>query len=173
MGYMHRFVRLTLEQDAQLRDVEKNPLLNAKVRLRASIVRLSNQNFSLSRLCLHFGRSERAVRNDLRRYEQHGLAGLADGKSPGAPSLFTAEMTAFVQEKLLEDRIWNCALLLDATLKRFGVRVERETMRLKVRSLGYSWKRTKYVPSKTPNPEVLAEHQASLETLKKGLEQAS
>ena len=37
-----------------------------------------------------------------------------------------------------------------------------------LRRLGYSWKRARYAPAKKLDPEVRKEHQASLETLKRG-----
>ncbi|WP_414658024.1 hypothetical protein ACINK0_14345 [Deinococcus sp. VB343] len=37
-----------------------------------------------------------------------------------------------------------------------------------LKRLGYSWKRARYAPAKKLDPEVMQEHQASLETLKRG-----
>ena len=73
-----------------------------------------------------------------------------------------------MQTKLAEDRLWNSALLSEAVREQFGVRLGREVIRLKLLELGYSWKRARYAPGKQADPEVVAEHRASLETLKKG-----
>lgn len=163
-----RFLSLTLEQDDALRELELNPHINAKVRLRASIVRLNNAGWSAARLAAHFRRNPQSIHNDLDRFEQFGVEGLADGKATGAKPKFTAEMEAFMHAKLAEDRVWNSSLLGEAIEKKFGVGHKREAIRVKLLALGYTWKRTRYAPSKQVDPEVLAEHQASLETLKRG-----
>ena len=42
MGHPHIFIQLSDEQNTELLALEKNPLINNKVRLRASIIRLSS-----------------------------------------------------------------------------------------------------------------------------------
>lgn len=163
-----RFVCLSTEQDTTLRKLELNPHINAKVRLRASIIRLNSAGWSAARLAAHFGRNPQSVHNDLNRFEQHGIAGLGDGKAPGAKPKFTAEIEVFLHAKLAEERVWNSTLLGESIEKKFGVTLGREAIRVKLLELGYSWKRTRYAPGQQVDPEVVAEHQASLETLKRG-----
>lgn len=163
-----RFLSLTPEQDDVLRELELNPYVNAKVRLRASIVRLNNAGWNATRLAAHFGRNPQSIHNDLDRFEQHGVSGLGDGKAPGAKPKFTAEIEAFVTAKLAEERVWNSGLLGEAIKEEFGVSLRREAIRVKLLELGYSWKRTRYSPGEVVDPKVVAEHRASLETLKKG-----
>jgi transposase len=163
-----RFVRLSQEQDQTLRELELDPYINAKVRLRASIIRLNHAGWNAARLAAHFGRNPQSIHNDLDRFEQFGVEGLADGKATGAKPKFTPEMLAFMHAKLAEDRVWNSSLLGEAIEKEFGVRVKREAIRIKLRELGYSWKRSRYAPGKQADPKLVAEHQASLETLKRG-----
>jgi transposase len=145
-----------------------NPHVNAKVRLRASIVRLNNAGWSAARLAAHFRRSPQSIHNDLDRFEQQGVAGLGDGKAPGAKPKFTAEMEAFIHCKIAEDRVWNSELLGEAIAEKFGVSVKREAVRVKLLELGYTWQRTRYAPGEQVDPEVVAEHRTSLETLKRG-----
>ena len=73
-----------------------------------------------------------------------------------------------MQSKLSETRVWNSTLLGEAIEQAFGVSIKREAVRVKLLELGYSWKRTRYAPGKQADPEVVSEHQASLETLKRG-----
>ena len=80
----------------------------------------------------------------------------------------TPEMEGYLHERLAEPRLWNSTLLAEALHERFGVRVGRDTIRVRLLALGYSWKRGRYAPGKDPDPDVLHEHQASLATLKKG-----
>ena len=56
--------------------------------------------------------------------------------------------------------------LVKPSNKRSGIK--REAIRVKLLELGYAWKRTRYAPGKQADPEVVAKHQASLETLKRG-----
>lgn len=163
-----RFLRLTSEQDEALRELELSPLVNAKVKLRASIIRLNGAGWSAGRLAEHFGRNPQSIHNDLNRFEKGGVSGLADGKAEGAKPKFTSEIEAFLHTKLAEERIWNSALLSEAIEEKFGVSLRREAIRVKLLELGYSWKRSRYAPGKTADPKVVAEHQASLETLKRG-----
>ena len=163
-----RFLHSSAEQDEALRELEVSPVVDAKVRLRASIIRLNNALWSAPKLSIHFGRNLQSVHNDLDRFEQFGVEGLADGKATGATPKVTPEMEAFLRSKLAEDRVWNSTLLSEAVEEKFGVSLKREAIRVKLLELGYAWKRTRYAPGKQADPEVVAEHQASLETLKRG-----
>lgn len=168
MATPKRHLELTTEQDKVLRDLELSPVINAKVKLRASIVRLNASGWSAGRLAAHFGRNLQSVHNDLDRYEKEGVSGLSDGKAKGAAPKFTPEIEQFMHESLAEDRVWNSSLLAEAIKERFAVDLGRESVRLKLRALGYSWKRSRYAPSKRVDADVLLEHKASLETLKRG-----
>lgn len=163
-----RFLSLTPEQDEALRALELSPVVNAKVRLQASVIRLNGADWGVPKLVSHFGRNPQSIHNDLDRFEQFGVEGLVDGQAPGNPPRVTPEITAFLERKLAEDRVWNSTLLGEAVREQFGVRLGREAIRVTLLELGYSWKRTRYAPGKEADPEVVAEHRASLETLKKG-----
>ena len=82
-----------------------SPGINAKVRLRASVIRLNGAGWTAPKLVAHFGRSLQSVHNDLDRFEQSGVAGLVDGKAPGNQPSVTPEMRAFLETKLGEDRV--------------------------------------------------------------------
>ena len=168
MAKLLRFLKLTSEQDKALRELELSSVLNAKVRLRASIMRLNHAGWGVPRLVTHFGRNPQSLHNDLDRFEQFGIAGLADGKAPGTKPSVTPEIEHFMQRKLEEDRIWNSSLSGEVITEQFGVKLGREVIRVKLLELGYSWKRARYAPGKQADPEVVAEHQASPATLKRG-----
>ena len=68
-----------------------------------------------------------------------------------------------------EQRTWNATQLAEALGEGFGVEVTPEAVRRHLRSMGYSWKRTRYVPSKPPDPDEEREAREELEALKKGL----
>ena len=159
---------LSPDEDAALRSLELSAGIHVKVRLRASIVRLNASGMTVPRLAQHFHRNQQSVHNDLDRYETRGIAGLTDGQHAGHPRRVTPEMEGYLHERLAEPRLWNSTLLAEALHERFGVRVSRDAMRVRLLALGYSWKRGRYSPGKDPDPDVLHEHQASLVTLTKG-----
>ena len=163
-----RYVQLSKEEDEALRVLELSAVMNAKVCLRAAVVRLNAAGWSVPRLSQHFGRNQQSLHNDLDRYETSGIQGLVDGKAPGNKPRITPEIQAFLHSKLSEDRVWNSDLLGEAIEEQFGAKLGREAIRVKLLALGYRWKRTRYAPGKQADPEVVAEHQASLETLKRG-----
>jgi transposase len=162
------FIHLTDEQDKQLRTLELSPTINHKVRLRASIYRLSNQGWDIPRLSSHFKRHKTSIKKDFKRWEEFGVAGMCDGVTTGRPRRLSLEIQVWLKDQLEQDRVWNATLLCEAIKKQFDVTITIGPMRLYLLEMGYSWKRTRYSSGKTPDPEVKAEHRASLETLKKG-----
>jgi transposase len=75
-----------------------------------------------------------------------------------------------MEGKLCEERTWNATQLAEALAESFGVEVVTpEAVRQHLHSMGYSWKRTRYVPSKSPEPDEEREAAEELEALKKGL----
>ncbi len=169
MGHPHLFIHLTDEQNNELLALEKTPFINNKVRLRAGIIRLSSTGFSIEKLSQHYQRCPQAIRDDLSRYEQHGIAGLVDAQKTGKPSKFTTEIETFLKTKLELDRVWNSSLLSEAVKQEFNVSISPEGIRVKLLEFGYSWKRTRYSPGKTPDENEVDEFKGDLDTLKKGL----
>lgn len=168
MGRPDRRIEISQEDDDLLRELETSPHTHPKARLRVSILRLHRQGWTTLQLAKHFGRNHQAVHNDLTRFVERGIAGLADIPPPGQRSLVTPEIEQFLHEKLQEERFWNAPLLGEEIQKRFQVAIGRRALVNHLRRLGYSWKRARYAPTKKLDPEVIEQHQASLETLKRG-----
>jgi transposase len=79
-------------------------------------------------------------------------------------------MEAFMEERLSEEeRTWNATQLAEVLKEEFGLEVTSEAVRQHLLSMGYSWKRTRYVPNKAPDPEAEREAREKLEALKRGL----
>ena len=123
----------------------------------------------MSAIAAYTGRGAASVFRDLDRWEERGFEGLADGTAPGNPRRVTEEVRAFMEEKLSEERTWNASQLAEQIERRFGVVVTPEAVRQHLNAMGYSWKRTRYVPSKPADPEEEREAREELEGLKKGL----
>ena len=165
-----RHIRLTEEEDAQLREIEQDPYLKPKVRLCAQILRLSNGGSNMKEIASYTGRSSASIARDFDRWSERGLEGLADGAAPGNPPRITRPMEAFMEEKLSEEeeRTWNATQLAEVLKEEFGLEVSSEAVRQHLVSMGYSWKRTRYVPNKAPDPEAQREAREELEALKRG-----
>jgi transposase len=157
-----------------LREIEQDPHLRPKVRLRAQVLRLSNRGATTERIAAYTGRSRISIGRDFDRWEQRGFEGLADGVAPGNPPRVTEEARALLKEKLSdEERTWNATQLAEAVEERFGVEVSSEAIRQHLLSMGFRWKRTRYVPSRPPDPEEERQARADLEELKRGPKKAS
>jgi transposase len=163
-----RFVRLTEEEDIQLREIEQDPYLKPKVRLRAQVLRLSHRGSNMGKIAAYTGRSTQSVGRDLDRWEERGVEGLADGSAPGNPPLITQEARTYLRRRLSEERTWNATQLAEALKESRGLEVTPEAVRQHLLSMGYSWKRTRYVPSGEPDPEEESKAREELEQLKKG-----
>lgn len=163
-----QYLKLSAEEDEQLRRIEQSAHVKAKVRLRACEIRLNAAGLSRSEIAKHTGRNYATICQDLARWRERGIDGLADGVASNQPEKLKPELRAFVVEKLQEERTWTCNKLVQAVYETFGIKVGREAMRLRILKMGYCWKRTRYVPCKQIDPEVVHEHKASLDTLKRG-----
>ena len=163
-----RRIEVSQAADELLRELEISPYTHPKVRLRVSILRLHRLGWSIPQLSSHFGRNHQAVHNDLTRFEDHGIPGLADDCPPGQPRRVTPEMEQFLHEKLREPRFWNATLLCEALQEQFQILIGPRALSNHLRRLGYSWKRARYSPAKTLDPQVAEQHRSSLETLKRG-----
>ena len=124
-------------------------------------------------IAAYTGRSEASVLRDLDRWEERGFGGLADGTAPGNPPLLTGEVRAFMEEKLREQRSWNATQLAEAVEERFELVLTPEAVRQRLIAMGYRWKRTRYAPSREPDPEEERVAREELAELKRGPKRAS
>jgi transposase len=72
-----------------------------------------------------------------------------------------------MEERLTEERTWNATQLAEVLKEEFALVVTPEAVRQHLHSMGYSWKRTRYVPNKEPDPDEEREAREELEALKK------
>lgn len=168
-----RHIQLTEQEDDQLREIEHNPRLKPKVRLRAQVLRLSNRGLNLGRIASHTDRGKASIARDLEGWAERGVEGLADGSAPGNPPRITQKMRWYTEERLSEERAWNATQLSEALKGEFSVSVTPGAVRQHLVPVGYSWKRTRRGPAKEPDAEEGREAGEELERLKKGPRRAS
>jgi transposase len=165
-----RYIELSETEDQELKEIENNQGLAEKVRLRAKVIRLSQRQMSIEEIANYSGRHRSSIRRDFDRWEAQGVEGLADRASPGQASQLGEKERGFICEKLAEERAWTASTLAEEVNKKFKLSVNRESMRVCLLELGYSWQRQRYVPIKTPDSKVLNEAKETLEGLKKAEE---
>jgi transposase len=119
------------------------------------------------------GRNYRSIIRDLERWEARGIEGLTDGSAPGNKSPLGEEQRVWLREKLTEEVNYSANDLAKGLRERFTIRANRESVRVCLRELGYSWQRHRYVPVKAVDTKLLHEHKASLEILKRGHKQVA
>ena len=73
-----------------------------------------------------------------------------------------------MEERLTEERTWNATQRAEVLKEQFALVVTPDAVRQHLHSMGYSWKRTRYVPKKEPDPEEEREAREELEALKRG-----
>ena len=169
-----RFVRLTPEEDARLRAVEQDPLLKPKVRLRAQVLRSSGRGENVGSIAA-YNRAQRGERPT--RPRPLGGAGLRGARRRHGPRQPAAHNRG--GEGLHEGGAFG-----GAHPERLAAgRGDRGPLRDRGRprggppappvAMGYRWKRTRYVPSRPPDPEEEREAASDLEELKRGLAKGS
>lgn len=165
----NRFIKLSIEENEKLRVLEQNPHIHPKVRLRAQILRLSHKGMSMQEIGQYVGKSYATVRTTFARWETASYGGLADQiENLGQKALITDAIKTFMEEKLNEERTWTCAQLSEAVSQKHKVKVGPEGIRLRLKEMGYSWKKGRFVPAKRPSEDDLKHHKAALATLKRG-----
>lgn len=163
------YIKLSEAEDKQLQKIEANELVHKKVGLRVQVVRLSHRHLSAEAIAVYLGRSYRSVLRDLRRWEARGITGLADGEIAGQRSPLGEVEKAYLREKLAEESSWTARTLAEAVNQKFKLKVNRESMRMCLLSMGYTWQRQRYVPIKTPDAKRLSEAKETLDGFKKKL----
>lgn len=145
---------LTVDEDEKLRRFEQNGHIRVKVRLQAGVVRLNAAGWSRRKIAQHAGRTYGTICQDLKRWYERGIDGLADTPATNQPEKLTARMRELIREKLQKDRTWTCRQLVEVVKQGFAKAVSAEAMRKRMQELGYCWKRTRYVPCKRLDFEV-------------------
>jgi len=164
-----RYIKLSEAEERKLKATEENELLHKKVRLRAKVLRLSHRGMSIAKIAQYTGRSESTLLRDFARWESKQFEGLADGEILGQRSPLGEVEKAYIREKLSEARAWTATTLAEAVNKKFKLNVNRESMRVCLLEMGYTWQRQRYVPIKTPDAKRLSEAKDTLAGFKKKL----
>lgn len=168
MGRTAKPMELTPEQDAHLRALEHDPTLPQQTRTRAQIVRLAAQGIPRPQIAAYVRYHPKTTERTLRRFRQHGIGSLHERPRPGRAPKWTPQATVLVHACLAQARTWTCAQLQCPLAQTLGLHLGRETIRLHLQQLGYSWQRTRYVPQRRPDPTDEAVFGTVIERLQRG-----
>lgn len=145
-----RFIRLTKEELRELQQVEHDKGLSDTVKMRARFVRLSDSDKSVAGIAMMCNTKEVNVLRAFDRWEAEGVQGLKEKPIPGRPGSLGEKEKLFIRQKLSEHaKDWTAKTLAEEVNKKYGHRVNRESMRVCLRRMGYVWKGRRYVPAKS------------------------
>lgn len=163
-------IELNDEQRQGLRQLAREAI--GRISERAHFVLLSDQGKSVPEIGALMGYSAQAVYPWLERYQQHGVAGLADeprsGRPPNAPHL-----TAIVQAQTGQSPAnfgypeagWTVSGLLRHLRQRFRIHVSRSTLRRALPVADFVWGRPKLILPQRRDPAADAKVAHLLEIL--------
>jgi len=137
-----KYVRLSKEEEFTIVEIRKfHP--KARVRERAQIVELSNNDKTIDQITEIVGRNRDTVSTWLNKYEKYGIAGLFDGEKTGAPR----KLTDPVKNRILEivELLDTCTTeYLKTTIEtEFDLKLHPNTIKNTLRKEGYVYKRTR------------------------------
>lgn len=96
-------VRLTKQQRQQLKQAMKGKHLSGRYLKRLQSIRLNDRGYQVTRISELLEAHYNSVRNWLKRYEQGGLAALAEKPREGRPRLLNEEQEAQVRAWVEEE----------------------------------------------------------------------
>lgn len=125
---------------------------------KALMVILSDQGKSPLEIAKHLQRNPHTVRDWLKRYQLHGIAGFRREYSPGRTATVRGTIIEIIEEIIektpssygLHANSWTAQLIVDH-LKTLDIHSSIDTVKRALKDLGYSYKRpTKTVPENAP-----------------------
>ena len=123
-----------------------------RVSLRAHLVLLSSQGFTVPELVRIFALSEVSIYHWFNRFDEEGPAGLFDRPRSGRPPELDAETAAEI-EHLIEEppteqgynfTTWTVPLLRQHLIETSALELAEETIRASLHRRGFAWRRPRY-----------------------------
>lgn len=151
---------LTEEQINELNELYRTTKV-PRIRTRAQIILLAaEKQFVAGEIAEIVRMSDQAVRTWLKRYKAEGIDGLEDMPRPGTPKKVTAayveKLVAAVRRRPrcleLPFSMWTLQRLADYLAEETGIRVEAETVRIRLKQAGIVLSRPQHKVS-SPDPE--------------------
>ncbi len=145
-------VELTEEQRAKLERVSRQAV--GRVALRAHMVLLNDRRYRVPMIAAIHDCGEDVVRLWLHRFEQEGVAGLADeprsGRPPNDPlarEIVDTQASGSPRASGHVQSCWTVALLAAFLAVRFGLSLSCSTVRRYLHQMGWRWRRPRLTPA--------------------------
>ena len=165
------YLTLTPEQDQELLRLSRQSHLDARTRSRVEALRLSNKHWQAQQVAEHLGLNVQTVRRAYARFLSAGPDGLLAKEGRKRQPVISGQMRDYLLSVLEanaaseQPRTYTAPELAEVLEARFGLVVHRETVRRVMATLGYSYKRTRFVPARAPNAQAYQETAERLEGL--------
>ena len=137
-------LRITLSPDqrAAAQAARRDPTLTPLERDRVAMVLLSAEGWSAPAIAQHLAYHPTTVRNALKAYLTHGLAGLWHQRPGPPPDTARREQVTQALDRLLAQPLtWTAAQLAQA-LRAEGIPLSTRQTRRYLQSMGAKWRRT-------------------------------
>lgn len=151
---------LTSEQRERL-EVEAREVDEAHIYRRAAALLAVDRGYPVAEVAGVLGVTRQTIYNWLRTYgEAGGAVNLDDAPRPGRPSVWSSDLASVLEQTLRASPAeagcpgphWTPRLLQTRLASISGVRVSHETLRRRLRGLGYVWSKGRYViPESLPS----------------------
>jgi transposase len=162
-------VRLTEEQQQELKRRSRAPGVKPRTRDRLEMVRLSHAGWSIPKIARHLQISEVRVRYWIKRFLADGFEALPDLPHVGQHSALTPEVLAAVRQELeKQDRTWTAPQLADWVAEHYGVRLTPDWLGRRLKQAKLSYKRTYRSLKHKQDPVQVERKRAQLEQAEKG-----
>jgi transposase len=155
-----RVIRMHLSDDqrAELQQVSRQAV--GRVALRAQMVLLCARGYLVPQIAQIHDCGEEVVRLWLRRYQEAGVAGLADEPRSGRPpkdrlaaAIVDTQASQSPECSGHARSFWTVATLAAFLLSRFRLALSRSSVRRYLKAKGWRWARPRLAPARKPDPE--------------------
>src|SRR5919199_3554090 len=166
-------VTLTPDQSAAVQVARRDPSLTPLERDRVEMILLSAEGWRPPAIAHHLDYHATTVRNALKAYRAHGLAGLWHQRPGPPPDTARREQVTRALDRLLDQpRTWTAAQLAHA-LHAEGIRLSTRQTRRYLQGMGAKWRRTVRSLRHKQDPAKVERAKAQLAMLGKGRPQGS
>jgi len=151
---------LTLEQRERL-EIDAREVDEAHIYRRAAALLAVDRGYPVAEVAGVLGVTRQTIYNWLRTYgEPGGEVNLDDAPRPGRPSVWSSDLASVLEKTLQASPAeagcpgphWTPRLLQTKLASISGVRVSHETLRRRLRGLGYVWRKGRYmIPEPLPS----------------------
>src|SRR5437763_9178190 len=162
-------IRLSAEQQEELRQRTRERGLAPSTRDRLEMVRLSDAGWSCPRIARYLGQHEQTVRAWIKAGGAGGFGALSNKPRGGKQSALTPAMLEALRTEIAQgQRTWTAAQAVEWLAERYGVRLSVDRLRIHLKRARLTYQRTSRSLRHKQDPAQVAARTAELAVLEKG-----